>query len=69
MRRKLDFEEWIQMGMKLGYCTKPVCATHDGLPSTPDEDATWEVGGDPCVAAVRLLRGDEQFGHEPSRPG
>jgi hypothetical protein len=38
----------------LGYCTRPVCATHDGLPSTDEEDAEWEDGYDPCVAAVRL---------------
>jgi len=48
------FHEWLETGIALGYCTRPVCATHDGLPSTDEEDAEWEDGYDPCVAAVRL---------------
>jgi hypothetical protein len=51
----LTFQEWIVMGIDMGYCSEPVCVTHDGLPSTPEEDAEWENGGDPCVPAVRLL--------------
>lgn len=43
------------MGIEKGYCSEPVCNTHDGLPSTEEEDAQWEDGLDPCVPAVRLL--------------
>ena len=52
---KVTFQEWLEMGIKLGYCSQPVCNTHDGLPSTEEEDAMWEEGLDPCVPAVRLL--------------
>jgi hypothetical protein len=50
----MTFQEWLQMGIQEGYCSQPVCATHDGLPSTEEEDAQWEEGADPCVPAVRL---------------
>lgn len=43
------------MGVERGWCTAPVCGMHDGLPFTPDEEAEWEDGADPCVPMVRLL--------------
>jgi hypothetical protein len=47
--------EWLQLGIKEGWCSELVCDTHDGLPSLgPEEDAAWEAGEDPCVAAVRI---------------
>ena len=51
----LDFDAWLAEGIAKGYCSEPVCNTHDGLPSTAEEDEEWERGGDPCVSAVRLL--------------
>jgi hypothetical protein len=51
----MTFEQWLNEGIQLGYCSKPVCNTHEGLPSTEEEDEEWENGGDPCVPAVRLL--------------
>jgi hypothetical protein len=50
----MDFDDWLHMGMTNGWCSKIVCATHDGLPATPEEDFQWEEGYDPCVPAVRL---------------
>ena len=50
----MNFEEWLTAGIKYGYCSEPVCNTHDGLPSTPEEEEEWEQGLDPCVPAVRL---------------
>jgi hypothetical protein len=46
--------QWVELGVELGYCSEPVCATHDGVPGTPEEDERWEAGGDPCQAIVRL---------------
>lgn len=51
----MDFDEWLEVGVKEGYCSKPVCNTHDGLPSSEEEDKAWEDGYDPCVPAVRLF--------------
>lgn len=48
------FWEWLRQGISLGYCSEGVCNTHDGLPSTDEEEADWEDGGDPCVPAVRV---------------
>lgn len=43
------------MGKAKGFCSEVVCATHDGLPSTKEEDEEWEQGFDPCIPVVRLL--------------
>lgn len=51
----MTFEEWLVEGVSRGYCSPPVCNTHDGLPSEGDEDELWEEGFDPCIPAVRLL--------------
>jgi hypothetical protein len=51
---KMDVFTWLELGLREGWCSKVVCATHDGLPSTDEEDDQWEAGEDPCVAAVRL---------------
>lgn len=47
-------DEWIDLGVEQGWCSQPVCATHDGVPNTFDEDAEWDEGGDPCQHVVRL---------------
>lgn len=49
-----DFWVWVKHGETKGWCSEPVCVTHDGLPSTDEEIAEWEDGGDPCEHAVRL---------------
>ncbi len=46
--------EWLKLGIERGWCSEPVCSTHDGLPSTDAEGVQWEQGYDPCVPAVRL---------------
>jgi hypothetical protein len=30
-----------------------VCSTHDGIPTTPEDDEEWELGGDPCTHVIR----------------
>lgn len=51
--------EWLEMGIKNGWCSEPACNTHDGLPSTDEEDKEWEEGHDPCVVAVRVYMEDK----------
>jgi hypothetical protein len=55
-----SFEDWLILGMSNGWISKPVCSTHDGLPTTHEEDNEWEEGGDPCIYAVRLFADDEE---------
>ena len=50
----MTFDEWIQLGVVEGWVSMPVCQTHDGVPQTPEEEAAWEDGWDPCVPVVRL---------------
>lgn len=47
-------EEWIDYGIKKGYCRPPVCDTHEGLPLTDEEEKEYLDGGDPCILALRL---------------
>lgn len=49
-------EEWLAMGHARGWCGPPVCETHDGTPTTADEDTEFDDGGDPCIPIVRLYR-------------
>lgn len=55
-------ELWVAYGIAHGWCSEPVCVTHAGLPSSPEEDAAWDEGGDPCVPAVRLYVFDAEEG-------
>ena len=50
----MNFDEWIKMGYDMGYCTPPVCATHDGIPSTATEDEQWDQGDEMCIHVVRV---------------
>jgi len=50
----MTFDEWIDFGIRAGYCSEQFCETHDGGPSTEKEMAVWEAGEDPCVHMIRL---------------
>lgn len=57
----VDVISWLNQGIEAGFCSPPVCSTHDGLPLTDEEDAEFEEGFDPCVQAVRIW--EENPGH------
>ena len=44
------------MGLAQGWCSPPVCATHDGVPTTASEDEEDE----PCVHVLRLYRDEDE---------
>lgn len=48
------FNEWVAFGVEKGWCSFPVCETHEGLPLTPEEEDEWAKGHDPCTPAMRL---------------
>lgn len=50
----MTIDEWLALGVELGFCSPVVCDTHDSLPGTPDELEEWEKGWDPCIPAVRI---------------
>jgi len=49
--KPVGFSEWIEQGVKLGFCTPIYCQTHDGfhasdmgvVGSMPDNDFCWFV--------------------------
>lgn len=66
----MTYEEWIEAGIKAGFCGPAVCSTHDGIPTTQAEDEEFEEG-DPCVHIVRLYESPEikaqvEENHAPS---
>lgn len=49
-----EFYAWIKVGIDRKWISEPVCATHDGLPNTEDEEKEWEDGYDPCIPGLRV---------------
>jgi len=50
----LTREQWIQFGVREGYCSAPFCDTHDGPPMADSENEVWDQGGDPCMVYIRV---------------
>jgi len=55
----MDFAQWLEYGINNKWCTKSVCETHNGLPTSAQEDELWEQGEDPCIHVVRLVESPE----------
>jgi hypothetical protein len=49
-----DFYTWVQHGVDMGWIGEPKCYTHDGMDTTPEEDAELEEGYDPCMVVARF---------------
>lgn len=54
------FDEWMEFGVKQGWCGPPVCQTHDGVPLTLAEEEVFQDGDDPCVHVIRLYADAEE---------
>ena len=66
----MDFSEWMKYGIDNGFAGPAVCYTHDGLPTSRDEDIEFDEG-DPCIHIVRLYESKEvklavEENHSPS---
>jgi len=66
----MDYQEWIQIGIKNNWCGPAVCYTHDGLPTSNEEDEEWEES-DPCIHIIRLYENESvkksvEENHSPS---
>lgn len=59
----LTFEEWANWGWEQGWCSPPVCVTHDGLPLSENEEEELLDGEDNCVHIIRLYE-DSQTASE-----
>jgi hypothetical protein len=72
LTQPMSFDEWIVIGMNSGWCSPPLCETHDGVPQTKAEEEQWEEGGDPCIHVIRLFdspedKAEAEEGHSPSQ--
>lgn len=56
----MNYEEWIRYGVEAGWCTAPVCYTHDGLPMTDAEADEMYEDIDICIHIVRMTEDIEQ---------
>lgn len=50
----MTFDDWLAIGREHGFCSPPVCSTHDGVPMSDEETAQWDDGDDPCTHILRL---------------
>lgn len=56
----MSYDEWIKIGVKAGWCTAPVCYTHDGLPMTDAEAEEMYEDMDVCIHIVRMCEDKAQ---------
>ena len=66
------FDEWLQIGIAKAWCGAAVCSTHDGIPSSAQEDEEFDDGYDPCLHVIRLYENDYvrdavEENHSPSK--
>lgn len=66
-----DVEQWLRWGYERGWCGPPVCATHDGVPTSEAEDDELMDGYDGCQHVIRLYESSEmkeavEDNHSPS---
>ena len=54
MKNNMTLDEWLEYGIKNGFCTDQFCNTHDGGPMHKTEEIAWDRGDDPCMHMVRL---------------
>lgn len=68
----LSFDDWLEMGIRKGFTSPPVCYTHDAVPTTAVEDNLMEDGDDPCIFVMRPYqdtaeREEVEANHAPSQ--
>ncbi len=52
----MEFGIWMRNGIDRGWVSELTCATHDGIPSTEEENAQWEADDSepPCEPILRV---------------
>lgn len=68
----MSFEEWLAYGREQNWCGPAVCSTHDGTPTSVEEEDEFEDGFDPCLHVLRLYPDTEvkaavEANHSPSQ--
>ena len=55
MTNEMNFHEWLDFGIRKGWCSETFCYTHDVPPTTEDEDAEIDDGDEICLICTRLM--------------
>lgn len=54
----MNLNEWLEYGYNQGWVGPDVCATHDGLPTSEEEELAWDED-DACIHILRLYESAE----------
>jgi hypothetical protein len=69
MSNQMDFDTWAKVGYEAGWCSPPVCYSHDGVPMTATEIEELDAGEEPCLHVIRLYESmDQKKGCEAQNP-
>lgn len=49
-----NYYDWVRLSITKGWCGPPICLTHDGIPTTPEQDSQLDEGHDPCINMIRI---------------
>lgn len=49
-----EFNDWIEQGITRGWCSPPVCGSHEDVPTAEWEDELTDEGHELCQTVVRL---------------
>ena len=53
---KMEYDNWLQIGIDQGWVSPQFCYTHEGDPyMTIDEEKEWDEGGDPCMVVLKVI--------------
>jgi hypothetical protein len=50
----MEWNEWLSIGVTNGWVSLPICVTHEGIPSTPEEDVDIMLGEEICMYCLRV---------------
>lgn len=56
----ISFDQWLEIGLRSGWVSPPLCDTHDGPAMSLIEEVRNQIdGSEPCVFSMRVYHSDE----------
>jgi hypothetical protein len=62
----MNYVEWITYGIEQGFCTEPLCQTHEWVPMIDTEMQALDDGDDPCIFIARLGSPEDWLANFPA---
>lgn len=50
----MTFEQWMRIGIENRWVLPPTCYSHDGVPTSEEEEQQFDQGQDPCINVMRV---------------